>query len=273
MKHNALFSLALLAAPFCTALAPNSAAAQVVPDNVATVEVLPGWRQNSGTHMAALKITLASGWHTYWRAPGAAGIPPSFDWSGSDAQQAVQFHWPVPQPYEQNGLRYTGYENELILPFEVTPNMAGDFALQGEIHMGVCEEVCLPLSVKFDATLFESATRTDAQIKRALASKPKRASGATCTAKPIQDGMSIQVSVRVPDLGPLETAVIEHPDPSVWVSEAHTSRDGDTLYFESEMVPSNAAPFFVDRSKLTLTVIGEKNGQPVAYEAKGCTGG
>ncbi|MCB1329838.1 MAG: hypothetical protein KDK28_10515, partial [Maritimibacter sp.] len=45
------------------------------PDLHAEVDVLPGWRQADGTHMAALRITLDEGWKTYWRAPGEAGIP------------------------------------------------------------------------------------------------------------------------------------------------------------------------------------------------------
>ncbi len=31
---------------------------------------------------AGLEIRLAPGWHTYWRSPGDAGIPPSIDWAG-----------------------------------------------------------------------------------------------------------------------------------------------------------------------------------------------
>ena len=36
-----------------------------------------------GTYLGALRLTLKDGWKTYWRAPGDAGIPPQFDWNGS----------------------------------------------------------------------------------------------------------------------------------------------------------------------------------------------
>ena len=48
------------------------------PEDVVQIEVLPGWQTASGTQMAALRLTLAPGWKTYWRAPGEGGIPPAF---------------------------------------------------------------------------------------------------------------------------------------------------------------------------------------------------
>ena len=33
---------------------------------------------------AGVEIKLKAGWKTYWRYPGDAGVPPRFDWSGSE---------------------------------------------------------------------------------------------------------------------------------------------------------------------------------------------
>ncbi len=44
-----------------------------------TGQVLEGWVRADGTRMAAVQLDLEPGWKTYWRAPGDAGIPPSFD--------------------------------------------------------------------------------------------------------------------------------------------------------------------------------------------------
>ena len=63
-------------------------------EDLASVTVLPGWRDADGTHVTALRIDLAEGWKTYWRAPGDSGIPPSFAFSGGDIT-AVQPHFPV----------------------------------------------------------------------------------------------------------------------------------------------------------------------------------
>ena len=70
--------LALLAS--LAALGPGHATTQ---DDVLQATLLPGWQTASGSHMAAVDLTLAPGWKTYWRSPGDAGIPPRFDWSGS----------------------------------------------------------------------------------------------------------------------------------------------------------------------------------------------
>ena len=42
-------------------------------EDLASVTVLPGWRDADGTHVTALRIDLAEGWKTYWRAPGDSG--------------------------------------------------------------------------------------------------------------------------------------------------------------------------------------------------------
>ena len=35
------------------------------------------------SYLAGVELLLADGWKTYWRMPGDAGVPPSFDWAGS----------------------------------------------------------------------------------------------------------------------------------------------------------------------------------------------
>ena len=82
--------------------------AQSGPGVHADVDIIPGWRQDDGAHMAALRIKLDEGWKTYWRAPGEAGIPPSIDWSGSVNLGDVGFHWPVPEVIVSNGVTTLG---------------------------------------------------------------------------------------------------------------------------------------------------------------------
>ena len=79
----------------CGLFLGSSAAAQM-PENVAESRILTGWRDANGTHYAALEIMLAPGWKTYWRTPGDAGIPPQFNWSGSENLSAVGVSYPVP---------------------------------------------------------------------------------------------------------------------------------------------------------------------------------
>src|SRR5262245_57507317 len=44
---------------------------------------------------AGIEIRLQPGWHTYWRYPGDAGVPPRFDFSGSQNVKTVDVRWPA----------------------------------------------------------------------------------------------------------------------------------------------------------------------------------
>lgn len=262
-----LFALSLVTS---LSLSGLSAAADDPLETVAEVNLLPGWSMSNGHYMAALQVKLAPGWHTYWRAPGAAGIPPQFDWAGSKNISSARFHWPIPDIYEQNGMRFLGYENELILPIEFTSSETSTLVVNGEVMMGVCEDICMPYTATFQGTFdLDAAAANTSKIKTSLKNQPKHVSNVRCAANSIDDGMKITTTLQAPKLGDIEMAVVEHPDPNVWVSESMHTRQGRSVTIESEMVPPEAAPFFVDRSQLRITLIGT-SGQ--AYEAQGCTG-
>ena len=237
---------------------------------MAQVSLLNGWALPNGNYMAALHVKLAPGWHTYWRAPGAAGIPPQFDWTGSNNIKTAQFHWPVPMVYDQNGMQFLGYEGALVLPIEFTPTSSGKIHVSGEVTLGVCDEVCMPFTAQLQAQFDpQDLAQNKTLIQAMLKQKPKRAKGAHCSAKVIDDGVQLTATMNIPALGGTEMAVIEHPDTTIWVSEAVSTRSGHSVTMTSDMVPANAAPFLLDRSQVRLTVIGEDG---KAYEAMGCSG-
>ena len=247
--------------------APLAAAAQ----DMVELEVLPGWREADGTHMAALRVTLDPGWKTYWRAPGDAGIPPQFDWQGAQNMAAVSFHWPVPDVYMTNGMRTIGYENQVVIPMQVTPRTGGEIRMRGSVQIGVCEEVCVPVTLNFDEALPTAGT-SDTAIRAALSDRPHNEVEAsvatvTCTVDPISDGLRVTAAIGMPALGREEIAVFETADPTIWISEATTRRQGQTLTATAEMVSPSGQPFALDRSKVRITVLGA--GQ--AVDIRGCT--
>lgn len=261
---------ALLAASLAAAV-PASAE---VPAAVASAEILGGWREGPDRHIAAVRITLAPGWKTYWRAPGDAGIPPAFDWSGSRNVAAVTPHFPVPHVFWQNGMRSVGYADGVVLPLAVTPAPGGgEMRLAGRIDIGVCEEVCIPVSLDLAADL-PAAGSPDPAIAEAMAARPIPAEAAgvtsvTCSVEPIADGIRLTARVAMPPIGRDEAAVLELPDPSIWISEAETRREGGVLHATAEMVPPAARPFSVDRSEVRITVLSGARG----VDIRGCTGG
>src|SRR6056297_1475100 len=116
--------------------------------------ILTGWRDADGRHVAALHLELQDGWKTYWRAPGDAGIPPRFDWSGSGNLARVALHWPAPKVFDSYGLRTVGYDGALVLPMELTPRRPGaPITLNARMELGICETICVPAELHLEANL------------------------------------------------------------------------------------------------------------------------
>ncbi len=265
----------ILIAASLALVAPLRAQTLVSLDDIARVTVLPGWRTARGTHMAAIRIELAEGWKTYWRFPGEAGIPPSFDWSGSENLASVQLHWPVPRVFYTNGLRSIGYKGVTVIPIELTPASpaGGPIRLRGRIQIGVCEDICIPMTTSLDRQL-SAPGRRDERIRESLDRRPRTAAqagvrSATCSVEPISDGLRITARIAMPRQGKDEVAVLELPDPTIWIAEPKTTRKGRVLTAVTDMVPASGKPFLLSRSDLRITVLAGGK----AVEVNGCTAG
>lgn len=269
---KALTCLAASAVMFVSAALAESPSGGL--EDVAKFEVLPGWRAADGTRMVALRVVLAPGWKTYWRAPGDAGIPARFDWEGSGNLKSVRFHWPTPVVFDQNGMRSIGYKDELVLPIELTPKQVGQpITLNTKLEIGVCYDICVPVSARIAATI-DGAGAPDKRIRSAMESRPgtPREAGMrsiSCSVDPISDGVRLTAEIVLPRLGPDEFAVFEVPDQSIWVAQAETKRGGDTLRAVTELVPPGNRPFLLDRSQVRITILSAGG----AVDIQGCGAG
>lgn len=240
-------------------------------EDVLTGGIRAGWQAEGGAHMTALHISLAPGWKTYWRSPGDAGIPPSFDWTGSENIGAVRFHWPRPHVFDLNGMTTVGYHGELVLPIEVIPaDPAHPVRLKGRVELGVCDDICIPATLDFDS-LITGPGAPDPLIAAALADRPLsgRAAGLRdigCDVTPIEDGLRITARIDLPAPTGQETVVFENAAAHIWISEASARRDGGVLLASADMVPPQGKPFILDRSAVTVTVISADR----AVEIRGC---
>lgn len=257
----------------CCALAAGPLAANPYADKV-TVRLLPGWQQADGSHVAGLEVRLAEGWKTYWRAPGDAGVPPVFSWSGSDNVASVDVIWPWPEVFHQNGLRSIGYSDRVVLPLRVQPRGDGTVQLDGELQFGICSDICVPLTVNLNEVVLPPASRPVPSIAAALANRPysQRDAGVgrvTCAVRPEGKRTIVRAEIDLPAMGGEEIVVLEASDPTIWVSEAEVHRDGRRLIAEAEMVPMRGGALMFDRSGVRMTVLGGSK----AVEIKGCSGG
>lgn len=94
---------------------------------------------------AGVEIRMTPGWHTYWRYPGDAGVPPRFDWTGSDNVAAVEVLWPAPRRIDAGGAMSIGYEDSVLFPLRVVPRdpkRAVQLVLR--LDYAVCERICIP---------------------------------------------------------------------------------------------------------------------------------
>ena len=240
--------------------------------DVVTVSFLPGWRLADGNHMAAIRIDLAPGWKTYWRAPGEGGVPTVIRLDETTAVRDVVIHWPRPDVFVINGMRSIGYKDSVILPLEFVLSAAGEIAIAGRVDMGVCLDVCIPITLDLSGSL-PVATQRSAAIVAALGDRPLTAteagaSTARCQLTPISDGLRVNVSISLPVTGDLETVVIEHRDTGMWVSETTTRRDGMTVSATADIVPPHHGAFALNRRDLRFSVIGSQ----MAVELDGCQG-
>jgi len=103
---------------------------------------------------AGIAIRLKNGWHTYWRYPGDAGVPPRFDFAGSQNAKSVEVRWPAPQRISEQGLVAIGYTGDLILPLAIVPqNRAKPVKLRLKLDYAVCETLCVPAEGQVELVL------------------------------------------------------------------------------------------------------------------------
>lgn len=231
----------------------------------------PGWQMENGHYMAAVDMALTPGWKTYWRAPGEAGIPPEFDWSGSENLAAVAIHWPSPAVFHANGLQTVGYHDGLVLPLEIVPkDPARPVQLRLQIALGVCKDICMPAELRLSADL-QGQGAPDPAIRKALAQAPETGREAglqaiACDVAPITDGLRLTARIDMPPRSAEEVVIFEAGDPGIWVSESASQRQGGTLIASADLVPPSRGAFALDRSDLRVTILGSAR----AVEIIGC---
>src|SRR5262249_59703191 len=125
---------------------------------------------------AGVESRLKNGWHTYWRYPGDAGVPPRFDFTGSQNVKTVDVLWPAPQPIPEHDLVTIGYTGDVILPLAVVPeNSAKPIKLRLKLDYAVCEALCVPAEGKAELVLTGGSSSQDAALAAANTRGPEKA--------------------------------------------------------------------------------------------------
>lgn len=109
------------------------------------VDPLP---DREGIIRGALEIDLAPGWKTYWTDPGASGIPPQIDLSGSRGIALEAVHLPAPVRVDDGYTVWAGYKQPVSFALEMTAD--GAARLEAEVFIGICEKICVPFQADFE---------------------------------------------------------------------------------------------------------------------------
>lgn len=172
----ALAWAAAFAAPAAAGDGPH-VQAQLVAANR---EVAPGAELELG-----LVLSVAKGWHVYWRNPGESGAAPELKLSlPAGLEQTGPLRWPAPERLEiPGGLVNHVYQGEvtLLVPVRVAAAApAGPLELAGVASWLVCDEdVCIGEEARVSLTLRVSAQpgpaspEESARLERARATLPR----------------------------------------------------------------------------------------------------
>jgi DsbC/DsbD-like thiol-disulfide interchange protein len=123
---------------------------------------------------AGVEIRLAPGWKTYWRYPGDSGVPPRFDFAGSQNLKAAKIAWPAPHRFADADGQTLGYKEHVLFPLDIVPEDAGrPVVLHLKLDYAVCDKLCLPADASLQLALDDVSTAQAAAIANALRSVPK----------------------------------------------------------------------------------------------------
>nr|WP_321462585.1 protein-disulfide reductase DsbD domain-containing protein [uncultured Cohaesibacter sp.] len=165
-----------------------------------------------GRLKAGLEIELDEGWKTYWKVPGDAGLPPSFNLSASTNAADIETLWPVPHRIKAGSTEILGYKDAIIFPFLITPqNRNKPVTLDLAAQVGLCAELCVPLYAELSLEIPANGSHdmgTELLIDRDMAlvpTAPRRAFGITdieyAKADSAGEGAleSLVISANIPD--------------------------------------------------------------------------
>ena len=127
-----------------------------------------------GIVRAGLEFKLDAGWKTYWRYPGDSGVPPRFDFGGSDNVKTATVLWPAPRRLRDESGNSIGYKGALVLPLAIVPqDLAKPVTLRVKLDYAVCEKLCVPATGNMELVLGGGPSVHEPALAAAEARVPK----------------------------------------------------------------------------------------------------
>ncbi|SEL02997.1 Thiol-disulfide interchange protein, contains DsbC and DsbD domains [Bosea lupini] len=110
-----------------------------------SMRLIAGATAPSGKQRVGVEITMSPGFKTYWRSPGDAGVPPVFDWSGSENVGGLDVRWPTPERFDDGAGSGIGYVGDVVVPVSVQPiDPTRPVTVVLKLDYAVCDKICVP---------------------------------------------------------------------------------------------------------------------------------
>lgn len=211
------------------------------------------------TYTAGIEMTLASGWHTYWRKPGDSGIAPRFDWTGSDNVADIKLLWPAPERFDLPGDMTVGYRSHIVWPVLVRPaDPSRGVTLRLHMNYGVCSDMCVPGDAHLTLDLPTQATGTDGALIRSALQRVPAAPQAGQDVDAKLNGNILQLTLSGVDETP--ALILEGPK-SIWFGKPVAKRMGETTTYDVPLESST------DASLVGQNITATFSGPTTAIEA------
>ena len=108
------------------------------------------------TVLAGVRLRIDHGWHTYWRNPGASGMPTKIEWQLPTGVSADATEWPAPQKLPEEDLTTYVYTDDVVLlvPLKLVPDLKpGMLELKATVSWLECKTLCVPGKADIEAGL------------------------------------------------------------------------------------------------------------------------
>jgi DsbC/DsbD-like thiol-disulfide interchange protein len=217
---------------------------------------------------AGVEIRLAPGWKTYWRYPGDSGVPPRFDFSGSQNVKSVTVRFPAPKRLPDESGITIGYKRDVVFPLDIVPeDAAKPVTLRLKLDYAVCEKICVPADAKAELTLGDSSAfvdRIDASAATVPKAVPLGGDGALSIRAARREGTKVMVEVAAPAGAEVELfAEGPTPDWALPVPARVSEAAGVWRFaFDLDGLPPDTKP---DGATLTLTAVAGTQAIEVAF--------
>ena len=162
-------------------------------------DLLIGHPEADGRELwVGVRLNLGSGWKTYWKSPGDAGLPTEFDWSGSSNIADAEVNWPAPSRLSILGFETIGYTHEVLFPVRIKVLDPGtETRIRLKLAIYACSTICIREERVLAATIQPGASGDFQATIDSWRSRVPQATSSVLSVLSVERSMTGQASLQI----------------------------------------------------------------------------